>query len=459
MPYGKQSRMKEYIKQALYALCAVALGYITVFYLRGDLLLPGLPHPSLSILKPSEPLERPIKTGADNPTSQGITGSQAEKMTLLNAKRFFALFATSNTGIVTDEKFDPAHHGFTLLSALPNIEHLYSYDEDEVFEEDDDGEEVQYVEYSPLLYARMGFLFRQNEDGTLSLFDKYGQVIYETMPGNLVLLAARDKHDHPVFMQDNKYLYFNEAARAFQPSSYDPSKDDRGLVYDYPSYFGKSDTDHIVKVYTDGTVGYAYASNPIKLIASGYQKAYAPHEGFVLLAGKNGRLSIRSVEKLHVPLFTSYSLYLPATNGAESMGYFYFDSGLMRCRLKVIHNNKTTSDEEIILTDKGAIFFLPAGYTVLSYSDGVFLLEKDGLYGYYSHTGNWITAPVYTYAKPFHEGLAVCGYRNGKKCVIDTDGTFQIPFYFDEITSCSGGILCGYAHDTGWSVLQKTKLS
>lgn len=108
------------------------------------------------------------------------------------------------------------------------------------------------------------------------------------------------------------------------------------------------------------------------------------------------------------------------------------------------------------MRNDGTLYDVPGGYTVKAYSDGVFLLEKNGLYGFMDYTGSWIAQPIYDYAEPFSEGLAVIGSGN-KRGVIDTSGRFVIPMLFDYIQSCSGGIITAWDEANGWHIFNKVK--
>ena len=114
--------------------------------------------------------------------------------------------------------------------------------------------------------------------------------------------------------------------------------------------------------------------------------------------------------------------------------------------------NKAYIDQDMLLSDNGKFLELPEGYTLLSYSCGIVLLEKNGKYGYMDTQGNWIAQPTFTDAKPFHCGLAVV-QQNGKYGVIDTEGNFVLPAVYDAITNASQGIFTAYRPDEGWEML------
>ena len=118
------------------------------------------------------------------------------------------------------------------------------------------------------------------------------------------------------------------------------------------------------------------------------------------------------------------------------------------------YNNELVHDSKILVSAEGAKFAIPQGYSLVSYSDGVLLLEKEGKYGYLDYTGKWIAQPIYTYARPFMEGLAVVGFEGGRKCVIDTTGDVVIPFYYSEITDLSGGLMAAWKSGAGWVLFE-----
>ena len=69
------------------------------------------------------------------------------------------------------------------------------------------------------------------------------------------------------------------------------------------------------------------------------------------------------------------------------------------------------------------------------------LLEKDGLFGYMNSRGVWLTAPEFTEASPFYEGLAVVTASDGRQGLIDRTGAYVLPAVYDSITDCSDGVV------------------
>ena len=103
----------------------------------------------------------------------------------------------------------------------------------------------------------------------------------------------------------------------------------------------------------------------------------------------------------------------------------------------------------------GSIFAIPTGYKLCAYSDGVLLLERNGLYGYMDYTGKWITDPIFIYAKPFYEGLAVVGNSSGQYCVIDTNGDIVLPMAYEYVTECVNGAFAAFSINDGWILFNK----
>ena len=63
--------------------------------------------------------------------------------------------------------------------------------------------------------------------------------------------------------------------------------------------------------------------------------------------------------------------------------------------------------------------------------------------------------PVYSYAEPYFEGLAVIGLESGEKAMIDTAGNTVIPFAYEHISNVSSGVIALYDSETGWQILHK----
>ena len=150
--------------------------------------------------------------------------------------------------------------------------------------------------------------------------------------------------------------------------------------------------------------------------------------------------------------------HFPDTLGQENVGMLTFSNSLMRVRRRLINTSAgyTVYDDYTVLVDTdGRYFNTPAGYELVSYSDGVLLLEKNGYYGFMDRSGRWIAQPKYTYAQPFSEGLAVLGFASGARCMIDTKGNIVLPMAYTHISQCSNGVVVAFAEGHGWTVYNK----
>ena len=292
---------------------------------------------------------------------------------------------------------------------------------------------------------------------------------------------TRDANDVPQFVSvsktkystTTKYYKFDENGK-FVESDYDDAADGRGLYFNYPSWFGKSDSG-VNRYYNNGMYGYGSSPSSMRTTFR-YNGAYNFSEGYAAVFDENGNMSF--IQKWFYAQISSgstpyinpkwhwrvYAFYrAPDTSGTESLGFYYFDHGLVRVRVReydAYHFEKdemrvTTDFEKVIRTD-GTEYPIPGGFTVKAYSDGIFLLEKDGCFGFMDYTGLWIAQPDYDSAEPFVEGLAVI-QKDGKYGVIDTDGNIVLPMIFDSIQSCSGGIISAWDKNNGWSIFNKVK--
>lgn len=303
------------------------------------------------------------------------------------------------------------------------------------------------------------------------------------------LAYTRDKKDRPLFKSEEpsrynpkntitQYYYLDDAG-VLNKSDYTPEADGRGLNINYPSYYGKTDN-NTYRYFSknDKLYGYGGISGNMRteykylnvfnfsegLSAAVDEEGLMHFLGESLYAKINGQVQIyKNYNSARRRLLRQY--IMPDTFGEESLGFFYFDHGLVRVRCQIIdayhyiERNKKyiASDEDIIIRYDGTEFPTPSDYNVIAYSNGVILLEKDGFYGYMDHTGRWILQPVYTAAEPFYEGLAVVGV-DGKVGMINTDGELVVPMVFDRIGNASGGVIACYDNEGGWSLLCKLTL-
>ena len=206
--------------------------------------------------------------------------------------------------------------------------------------------------------------------------------------------------------------------------------------------------------------GYYISGTLIPQIRTIYDKTFNFSENIGIAyrdeAGKG--LQLFFLDETGWEIFNSDKYFAPEEVTANHLGFFYYDHGLTRVIYREINRvNWTYVDKEMIIDAYGRQFYVPEDYKIKAYSNGMLLLEKNGYYGYMNHLGEWVGNPIYRYAEPFYEGVAVIGLANGKKALIDTKGNLVLKFKYDAITNCSGGTIAYFERGAGWTVLNKVK--
>ena len=274
-----------------------------------------------------------------------------------------------------------------------------------------------------------------------------------------------------------------------------------GLTFDYPVSFGKSDSTAVYPEKYSVDEGetpdarltdlWAYAVKNAEGEKTGMLTEYRfkTAHNFTLNRGaviennserdsmsfvdENGRKAFDNT-RVYVNQYDRYVkdfLLPPMTNGIESIGFYYFDSGLTRVRLQTVdyYNYavrgvvRVVEDRDILIHPDGSEYDLPAGYTMTGYSEGAVVLKRDsdGMYGVLSVEGEWIAQPIYKSATPFIGGLATLGTDDGRYGMIDKSGNIVLPFTYDYVSQNSSGVVSAFRNENGWSVfkvMRKTKI-
>lgn len=361
----------------------------------------------------------------------------------------------------------------------------------------------------PALEPYMGYLVLAGSAET-AVYTSGGAHLVTFPTGEYVSADTRDMAGNPLFYKETggerQYFRIDEENGGFIPSDYIDSVHNRGVYFDYPAYYGVSDNglSRIVQITTTAErveVETEAATEPEtdpaetepteptftvnvlseeRLWAYGYSaawrrtgyyytEAYNFSEGMACVLDADGKMRFLN-DACYYAFYPNKNYFYhdwyvreymlpPLTNGEESIGFFYYDHGLCRVRRQVsdwTFADRVAIDEDILIDKTGAEFPVPEGYDILAYSDGVILLEKDGKYGYMNYTGAWIAQPIYDYARPFFEGLAVVGFADGERLVLDTAGEIVIPAgIYTHISDMSSGVMAVYSADSGWNVLYK----
>ena len=279
----------------------------------------------------------------------------------------------------------------------------------------------------------------------------------------------------------------------FVRSDYNDQTDGRGIYFNYPSYYGLTDSNISMGVETfekftqniDGEISvkhdaeWQYYRYGYPISDDKYERAYNfkgglgcvfteayYNDGGLFFVNANGNKAFNTLRKYNDENADRYVIenYMPPISaGPESIGYFYFDNGYVRARFETIDywnyskNNRIQvySSEEVLLNTKGEQFPIPKGYSLKGYSDGMLLLEHNGYYGFMNTSGDWVAEPIFTYAEAFHEGLGVLMTPDGRYGMIDTAGNIVLPFAYKHISSCSDGLIAAYSEENGWEIIRK----
>ncbi|MBO4423154.1 MAG: WG repeat-containing protein [Clostridia bacterium] len=306
-------------------------------------------------------------------------------------------------------------------------------------------------EMRPAVDVYMG-MFVVADGKKLSFYNGSGRLIY-TYEGEkeLVFAYERDKEDRPLFILDEKYWYIDEATSQLSESDFDV-RDSRGLHYNYPSSFGKSDGQYVS--YRSGDYHGVADADGRTVRTAIFEEGYNYSDGLGLISYKGDACYLNEAGKVAID---DFEIVVQRDEGG--IGSIYFDGGYVIVR-KIIYNpikrTKVEEDMEVLIDTRGREYELPKGYNIVSYSDQRILVENNKKYGFYAVKGAWIADTVYTYATPYYEGLAVVG-SNAAKGVIDLNGDFVIPMSYSYISVCSGGIIVCYSQQTGYEVYIKAE--
>lgn len=287
---------------------------------------------------------------------------------------------------------------------------------------------------------------------------------------------SRDFSNDPVFI-DQKGALFAFDGKEFKKTSYGKLRSE--LYYDYPAtpiaaYNGQAE---VSVLDSTGACRFVNVVSGKNYISTKYKRAFNFSENglAVVSYAKTGEVKIiNTAAKMAVgstvwkiyPGTKTYVVYvymLHDTLGIESIGCSRFDHGWIRVReqaLSRMRNNrdKIFQDKDVLINAAGERFEVPEGYTIEGYSDGVILLKsRDGFYGYYSIEGKWIARPIYTYARPFIQGLAVLGFEDGTVGMIDREGNIVMPFIYTCLSDVSSGVITAYVEGIGWNTYLMTQ--
>jgi len=275
----------------------------------------------------------------------------------------------------------------------------------------------------------------------------------------------KDTEGRAIFQREENYYYFDGTINAFVQTEQPPY---RGLYFDCAPEYGMP---YKFTPYYDAEIGkWGYLNeNGEVAIEPIYHRAYAFNDNGVAIVQKtklDGLLFIDIDGNVLLDTHLEYYDYIGNVSydwfrslpdlTVSSVGALYFDHGYTRVIIETFSlrdSAELTRTREALVDVNGNLFSLPGDYSIVAYSDGVVLLEKNGKYGYYSYEGKWIVDPIYASATAFAGGVGVAMDENGKYHAFDINGNEIIPGVFDYLSPVSAGKMLGYREGEGWMLL------
>lgn len=259
-------------------------------------------------------------------------------------------------------------------------------------------------------------------------------------------------------VEDLKWLFYPKKDTTFDPNA-------ETTLYPYTKAYNYSEGFATVC----GDIIWAHTENEDKDIGIDVTlEDYKPTEvtaNELYVINEAGEMAFASRKNFYSSLkWTANEVFLePLVRDISAMGSYYFDHGLIRIRRQSYDRYQYIKydmymvgvDEDVLVNSKGEEFYIPAGYELEAYSDGMLLLSKDGKYGYMNYMGKWVVQPELRYAGPFIEGVAAMQKKNGKYGMIDTEGNTVIPFRYRYVSNISSGLVAAYSDSEGWVIYTK----
>jgi len=331
--------------------------------------------------------------------------------------------------------------------------------------------------YKQAVEPIMDYIIIRTKDKEI-LCDASGNIIsrdFESL--GVEILKMRDKDGRTVFKHtDGSYFIYDPDYYAKNPTEdrktgggfvlinfSEIATGDRGAPFMYPSYYGADGANGLDRYYNPSYLKkwcYVDAGTINTRIPRNYDNAFnfSENVGIAYQESSGRGYKLFFLDENGYNFITNYNYYAPDEIKKDHLGFFYFDHGLTRVYEREFDRRGfEIAERELMVDYYGTQFYIPEDYTVKAYSNGMILLEKNGLYGFMNYLGEWIVNPIFTYAQPFYEGVAVIGLANGKKALIDTQFNLIANFKYNAITNCTGGVVALYEKNVGWTILNKVR--
>jgi len=324
----------------------------------------------------------------------------------------------------------------------------------------------------------MDYLLIRDGVTRVVLADASGRTIDSNFANSeLEILKMRDWEGRTVFRKrdivetddgpivETAYFIYNAESVVYEQIDFNEAWGNRGADFMYPSYYGAPNNNLEIFRHTDGRWGFRAAEDGRHVIAPHYNRAFNFSENIAAAYTTDWTEWRQIGSQLYffddTGMIINSSFYAPdpIDEDTNHLGFYYFDHGLTRVIEKRIDawRISTIEQREFLVDTNWREFYTPVDYKIRAYSNGMILLEKDGNFGFMNYLGEWIAQPIYTYAEPFFEGVAVLGMTDGKKMLIDTQGNIIAKMQYDHISNCTGGIIALYERGAGWTILNKVR--
>ncbi len=288
------------------------------------------------------------------------------------------------------------------------------------------------------LEVRCGFVIKTDNGKVVSIYDSKLNDVTAAVNG-WSLTYLRNADGKPLFVKDGTHAYLENGVLV--PSSFDAVNLDKGVYYEYPSYYSGFNSEYTV--YNQGGLYGLEKADGTVIAEAKFADVYGVSEGYFIAVDADKKLYLYKADGTLI----SDRYYAAANDNANSVGYYFVRHGLTRAR--------TADGVEVMLRADGTLLSIPTGFTVCAYSDGAVLLKNGTEYGYMNYNGRWISTPDYKQAAPFSEGLAAVCDADGNYGMLDLQGNTVIPLVFTSISNSSDGVIVAYAQKYGYYIINK----
>ncbi|MCL2098954.1 MAG: WG repeat-containing protein [Oscillospiraceae bacterium] len=474
-----KSLLKRLPELAVEIIIMIVLTSAVISYSNKEFEIPFFPRDAEM---PTVDIFVPASTAPAGGTTETPTEIPANVQHIINPDNFLAE-APNETGDVQGSE--------TVFEHFSDLSPLGFKLTGEMYEHQSETHEYKFAEITPehqpinsrrAVEPVMDYILIRDSSVKTVLSDASGKVIDQNFgTSGLDILHMRDSEERTVFVMrgtdepgeseepgELSYYVYDPGIRAYQGIIFDEPAGNRGADFMYPEYYGAPENGWETFRHTNGLWGYRSVSEENRrTINAQYDRAFNFSENIAAAYITTWRNQSEIGSRLYFHdedgwvINSDFFAPDPIDEETNHLGFYYFDHGLTRVISKRIYvgwaTTTTSEQREHLINTEFREFYTPPDYKITAYSNGMILLEKNGYFGFMNYLGEWIAQPVYTYAQPFFEGVAVIGMADGKKMLIDTQGNIIAKMQYDHISNCTSGIIALYERDAGWTILNKVR--